>query len=86
MLEAKLEAAMVHAGVKQASFLGEGAWHYAWQVCKEEKILVLRIPKAIAYGKSVTFDEEALKAEYAGTELYYQSVNKAQKGAASEFF
>lgn len=86
MIEVKLQAALVHAGVNRASFLGEGAWHYAWKVCREEKKLVLRIPKAIAYGKSVSFDEEAFKAEYAGTELYYWAVNKAQKGAAPDFF
>ncbi|ANU15467.1 hypothetical protein B481_2709 [Planococcus halocryophilus Or1] len=67
-------------------FLGEGAWHYAWQVNRGEQQLVLRIPKTIAYGKQVSFDEAALKAEYAGTKLYYQTVNKAHEGAAPLFF
>lgn len=82
----KLQAALVHAGVKEGSFLGEGAWHYAWRVWKGDIEMVLRIPKEVTYGKPVLFDESALKAEYGGTELYYHSVNKAATGAAPELF
>lgn len=86
MDEVKLEAAQIHAGVKVIGFIGEGAWHFAWKVLKDNKELVLRIPKSVAYGKPVVFNEEALKAEYAGTELYYQVVNKAVESAAPKFF
>lgn len=86
MREMRLEAALEHAGLVLVGFLGEGAWHYAWQVYRSAQQLVLRIPKTIAYGKQVAFDEVALKAEYAGTKLYYQTVNKAQVGAAPLFF
>lgn len=86
MNETKLEAALKHAEVETASFLGEGAWHYAWKVRKDDNEYVLRIPKEIAYGKEVPFNEEALKAEYGGTDLYYRSVNKAVAGAAPGFF
>ncbi|MDN7243905.1 hypothetical protein [Planococcus shenhongbingii] len=86
MDETKLEAALIHADVKMLGFLGEGAWHYAWKVQKDHIELVLRIPKDVAYGKPVPFEEEALNAEYAGTELYYQSVNKAVDGAAPMLF
>ncbi|SDI15492.1 hypothetical protein SAMN04487975_112102 [Planococcus glaciei] len=86
MEKSKLKAATMHADVEVIEFLGEGAWHYAWKVKKGRDKLVLRIPKDIAYGKPVPFNEEALKAEYGGTELYYRSVNKAAGGAAPEFF
>ncbi|MCP2036501.1 fructosamine-3-kinase [Planomicrobium sp. HSC-17F08] len=86
MDESKLKAAAMHANVEVKEFIGEGAWHYAWKVQKNNNKLVLRIPKETAYGKPVTYDEEAFKAEYAGTELYYRSVNKAVEGAAPEFY
>ncbi|TWT25802.1 hypothetical protein [Planomicrobium sp. CPCC 101110] len=86
MDRAKLEAVQKHSGVKVTGFLGEGAWHFAWKVLKGSDELVLRIPKAVAYRKPVPFNEEALKAEYAGTQLYYRSVNKAVEGSAPQFF
>ncbi len=86
MSEEKLKAALMHAGLQNAEYLGEGAWHHAWKVVKNNTELVLRIPKEKAYGKAVPFNEEALKAEYAGTQLYYQLVNKAVQGAAPNFF
>lgn len=70
MSEEKLKAALMHAGLQNAEYLGEGAWHHAWKVVKNNTELVLRIPKEKAYGKAVPFNEEALKAEYAGTQLY----------------
>ncbi|WP_298827913.1 hypothetical protein [uncultured Planococcus sp.] len=82
----KLEKALQHAGINSAEYLGEGAWHYAWKVSRAGIDLVLRIPKASAYGKQVPFDEETLKADYGGTELYYRTVNKAVAGAAPSFF
>ncbi|WKA55981.1 hypothetical protein [Planococcus shixiaomingii] len=86
MNELKLEAALKHADVELKEYLGEGAWHRAWKVSKDANELVLRIPKEVAYGKPVPFDEEALRAEYGGTELYYQAVNKAVPGAAPAFY
>ncbi|TWT14621.1 hypothetical protein FQV28_01205 [Planomicrobium sp. CPCC 101079] len=79
---------MQHEDLKQAeaSFLGEGAWHHAWKINTGEQVLVLRIPKEIAYGKTVEFDKAALNAEYRGTALYYQTVNQAVRGAAPEYF
>lgn len=75
-----------HAGVTDPNFLGEGAWHEAWKVVKDGYERVLRIPKEVAYGKRVTFDYNALTAEYAATKLYYQSVNQAVPGAAPDFY
>ncbi|WP_261384386.1 hypothetical protein [Planococcus sp. CPCC 101016] len=86
MNEEKLQAALLHAGVKEAVFLGEGAWHYAWTAWKEGRKMVLRIPKEVTYGKPVLFNKAALKAEYGGTELYYRSVNQAVARAAPELF
>ncbi|MFC4713507.1 hypothetical protein [Planococcus dechangensis] len=86
MNQTKLEAALIDAGVEYAKYIGEGAWHDAWKVSKDGCDLVLRIPKETVYGKRVSFNEEELQAEYAGTELYYRSVNQAVKGAAPEFF
>ena len=86
MNQAKLQAAILHASVESAEFLGEGAWHDAWKVLKSGRDLVLRIPKETVYGKRVSFNEEELQAEYAGTELYYRAVNQAMPGAAPEFF
>lgn len=75
-----------HAGVVEPTFLGEGAWHEAWKVVKDDHERVLRIPKEVAYGKRVTFDYNALTAEYTATKLYYQSVNQAVPGAAPDFY
>lgn len=86
MNKAKLQAAVLHASVESPEFLGEGAWHHAWKVEKDDRELVLRIPKDIIYGKPAEFNEEELTAEYAATELYYRSVNQGVKGAAPEFF
>lgn len=83
---AKLEAALAHAGVREPIFLGEGAWHTAWKVQRGSGEFVLRIPKDTAYGKSILFNEQTLNADYSGTKLYYQSVNKATEGAAPEFY
>lgn len=78
----KLQAATRHAEVDTPVFLGEGAWHHAWKVRKNGSDWVLRIPKEVAYGQPVLYDEAVLKAEYGGTELYYAAVNQAVKGAA----
>ncbi|MCJ1909199.1 hypothetical protein [Planococcus ruber] len=78
----KLQEAIRHAEVETPVFLGEGAWHHAWKVRKDGSDWVLRIPKEIAYGQPVPFDEAALKAEYGGTQLYYAAINQAVKGAA----
>ncbi|ANU11050.1 hypothetical protein BBH88_12450 [Planococcus antarcticus DSM 14505] len=86
MNKAKLVDALKHADVQEPVFLGEGAWHYAWQVKKDGGEFVLRIPKEEAYGKSIPFNEAMLKADYGGTKLYYQSVNKAVVGATPEFY
>ncbi len=86
MNKEKLQAAVLHAAVESPEFLGEGAWHHAWKVEKDDRELVLRIPKDIIYGKPAEFNEEELTAEYAATELYYRSVNQGVKGAAPEFF
>ena len=86
MNQMKLEAALIHAGVECAKYIGEGAWHDAWKVSQDGRDLVLRIPKETVYGKRVSFNEEELRAEYAGTDLYYRSVNQAVPGAAPEFF
>lgn len=86
MNQMKLEAALIHAGVECAKYIGEGAWHDAWKVLKDGCDLVLRIPKETVYGKRVSFNEEELRSEYAGTDLYYRSVNQAMQGAAPEFF
>lgn len=82
----KLQAAIQHAKVETPVFLGEGAWHYAWKVQKDGSDWVLRIPKEIAYGQPVPYDEAALKAEYGGTRLYYASVNQAVTGAAPKHY
>lgn len=86
MNEEKLKRVLQHADVSDPVFLGSGAWHDAWKVVKANCELVLRIPKDIAYGKPVSFNEEELTAEYAGTKLYYQSVNEAVGGAAPDFY
>ncbi|WP_214889265.1 hypothetical protein [Exiguobacterium sp. s142] len=86
MNKARLKRVLQHADVSDPAFLGSGAWHDAWKVVKENRELVLRIPKDIAYGKSISFNEEELTAEYAATKLYYQSVNQAVNGAAPDFY
>jgi len=86
MNEMKLGAALIHAGVECAKYIGEGAWHDAWKVSQDGRDLVLRIPKGTVYGKRVSFNEAELRAEYAGTDLYYRSVNRALPGAAPQFF
>lgn len=84
----KIVTALDHAGIDgvQVSFLGEGAWHRAWKITAGESRFVLRIPKEIAYGSAVEYDEAALNAEYGGTELYYRNLNLAVPGSAPEFF
>ena len=78
-IEEILLEAMNHAGVSLPIMIGEGAWHMAWKVTKEDEELVLRIPKKVAYGKPVLFDRDALTAEYSATKWYYESVNKKNK-------
>ncbi|EPD49744.1 hypothetical protein HMPREF1210_03191 [Paenisporosarcina sp. HGH0030] len=83
------EKAIKHAQYvnSQVSYLGEGAWHQAWQLTSpQHKSMVLRIPKKIAYKKEVAYDANALLAEYGGTEQYYSWVNKVVPGAAPEKF
>lgn len=82
----RLKAILYHAGSEEIRYLGEGAWHHAWKVRKGSSELVLRIPKEVAYGKTVPYNVTAFKAEYGGTELYYRCVNKAVKGAAPPSF
>ncbi|MBA2175958.1 hypothetical protein H0266_13755 [Halobacillus locisalis] len=64
--------------------LGEGAWHMAYLI--EEKQLVLRIPKKIAYDKEVEFNPQELTAEYAATKAFYEHANRAKKGICPEYF
>ncbi|MGI2328943.1 hypothetical protein [Planococcus sp. YIM B11945] len=86
--EANLAKALAHARIDKSntSFLGEGAWHYAWKVSAKNGDFVLRIPKPVAYGEAVAYDKQESMQEYTGTELYYQNVNRAVQGAAPEFF
>ena len=63
MEKMRLEAALEHSEVELVSFLGEGAWHHAWQVQKGKEKLVLRIPKTIAYGKNILFDKAAFQLD-----------------------
>lgn len=85
-IEEILLEAMDHAGVSLPIMIGEGAWHMAWKVTKEDEELVLRIPKKVAYGKPVSFDQDALTAEYSATKWYYESVNQMVPGGAPAFF
>ena len=78
--------AFEQARVGASEFLGEGAWHTAWNVVIDGRDLVLRIPKDVAYGKPVPFDLEASRAEYEATKRYYEAVNEAVPGAAPDFF
>lgn len=64
--------------------LGEGAWHMAYLI--EEKQLVLRIPKEIAYDKEVEFNPHELTAEYTATKAFYEHANRAKKGICPEYF
>ncbi|QHA90814.1 hypothetical protein [Bacillus sp. N1-1] len=64
--------------------LGEGAWHFAFLIEKEQ--LVLRIPKKVAYEKEVTFQQKELTAEYAATKAFYTHANRAKEGICPEFF
>ncbi|MBN8211161.1 hypothetical protein JI666_20795 [Bacillus sp. NTK071] len=64
--------------------LGEGAWHFAYMIDKEQ--LVLRIPKKVAYDKKVVFNREELITEYASTKTFYKQANKAKKGICPEHF
>lgn len=81
--------ALEHAKLTESVIvdLGEGAWHRAWKLTSNQhEPLVLRIPKKIAYKKEITYDEHALKAEYGGTKIYYESVNEVSPGAAPSTF
>ncbi|WLR42216.1 hypothetical protein LC087_15960 [Bacillus carboniphilus] len=64
--------------------LGEGAWHYAYLIEKEQ--LVLRIPKRTAYDQAVVFNREELMVEYASTKAFYQHANKAKEGVCPTYF
>ena len=86
LIEEILFEAISHAGVSLPVMIGEGAWHIAWKVTKEDEELVLRIPKKVAYGKPVPFDQDALTAEYSATKWYYESVNQMVPGGAPVLF
>jgi hypothetical protein len=64
--------------------LGEGAWHYAYLIEREQ--LVLRIPKKIAYEKEVVFNQDELTADYAGTKAFYQHANRTGKRMCPEHY
>ncbi|MFD1019721.1 hypothetical protein [Thalassobacillus hwangdonensis] len=64
--------------------LGEGAWHYAYYIPKED--LVLRLPKKIAYDKEVAFDEKLFKTEYEGTKQFYSHANKVKEDICPKYF
>ncbi|WP_273852996.1 hypothetical protein [Guptibacillus spartinae] len=68
----------------EVSLLGEGAWHFAFLLEKEQ--LVLRIPKKIAYEKEVLFLQNELTAEYAATKAFYSHANRAKGGVCPEQF
>ena len=83
------QQALEHAKLTESVItdLGEGAWHRAWKLTSDQHApLVLRIPKKFAYKKEITYDENALKAEYGGTEVYYKFVNQISPGAAPSTF
>ncbi|PFG11995.1 hypothetical protein [Bacillus sp. es.036] len=68
----------------EIQLLGEGAWHFAFFLEKEQ--LVLRIPKKVAYEKEVHFQQKELTTEYAATKAFYQHANRAKEGVCPEFF
>ena len=68
----------------QVLLLGEGAWHFAFLLEKEQ--LVLRIPKKIAYEKEVLFHQNELTTEYAATKAFYTHANRAKEGVCPEYF
>jgi hypothetical protein len=71
----------------QVQYLGEGAWHFAYLVpVNTEESVVVRFPKAEAYGKRVEFNEGSSHAEYAGTKAYYKLANSVKPGICPEFF
>jgi hypothetical protein len=70
----------------KVKFLGEGAWHDAYLVESGNEQLVIRIPKDIAYGKKVDFNEQALLAEYGGQKAFYHHANSIQSGVAPTTF
>ncbi|WNB91279.1 hypothetical protein [Bacillus sp. NEB1478] len=71
----------------QVQYLGEGAWHQAYLVqLRVGEAVVVRFPKAVAYGKKVEFDETACLAEYEGTKAYYKLANSVKPGICPEFF
>ncbi|KZE68835.1 hypothetical protein AWM68_00730 [Fictibacillus phosphorivorans] len=71
----------------QVQYLGEGAWHYAYLVqFRTSDSVVVRFPKAEAYGRKIVFDEAASFAEYAGTKAYYELANSVKPGICPEFF
>lgn len=86
LIEEILFEAISHAGVSLPVMIGEGAWHMAWKVTKKDEELVLRIPKKVAYGKPVPFNQDALMAEYSATKWYYESVNQMVPGSAPALF
>lgn len=71
----------------QVQYLGEGAWHLAYLVqLRTGEAVVVRFPKAEAYGRKIDFDESAYYAEYAGTKVYYELANSVKPGICPEFF
>ncbi|MFI8684564.1 hypothetical protein [Rossellomorea sp. NPDC077527] len=85
-----INKALKNSGLKEISSeseiirLGEGAWHYAYLIEREQ--LVLRIPKRIAYEKEVVFNRNELTADYAGTKAFYQHANRTGKGMCPGFY
>lgn len=82
----KIQQVLAREGIseQEVTSLGEGAWHEAFLLEKDQ--LVLRIPKKIAYDKSVVFNQEELTAEYEGTRSFYQHANQAMKGICPDYF
>ncbi|MYL70553.1 hypothetical protein GLW00_06820 [Halobacillus litoralis] len=72
------------SGESDIKRLGEGSWHYAYLVERDQ--LVLRIPKKVAYEEAVVFNRDQLTAEYGATEAFYKAASQAQKGMCPEFF
>ncbi len=68
------------------TFLGEGAWHDAFLIEDNHKKLVLRLPKKVAYGEKVEFNEREWRTEYEGQKLFYHHANQANSGIAPEYF
>jgi hypothetical protein len=89
----KINNAMKDSGLQaikenQVSFLGEGAWHDAYLIEKNNgENLVIRFPKGVSvYGTKVEYDERKVHADYAGTKKYYELANKVKQGVCPSFY